>query len=136
MMNTAIVRYLGDLRCAAEHVRSGERFITDAPLDNKGKGEAFSPTDLMSTSLACCMITLMGIAANERGLLLTSLEEKVVKHMAADPRRVARIEVHISLDGSKLSEKERIILERAARTCPVALSLREDLVQEVTFTYA
>ncbi len=134
-MDTAHVIYLGDLRNEAVHLRSGERIITDAPPDNQGKGEAFSPTDLMSTSLACCMMSIMGIAARERGLPLDGLEARVVKHMASDPRRVARIEVHLAMDGSGLDDKARTILERAARTCPVALSLREDLIQDVTFSY-
>lgn len=134
-MDTAKVIYQGGLRTEATHLRSGQAIVTDAPPDNKGRGEAFSPTDLLSTSLACCMMTLMGIAAQERGITLNGLEARVVKHMASSPRRVARIEVHLSLDGSGLGERERAVLEHAARTCPVALSLREDLVQEVQFTY-
>lgn len=134
-MDTALVTYLGGLRNEAVHLRSGQRIITDAPPDNHGKGEAFSPSDLMCTSLACCMMTIMGIAAREHGLPLDGLTARVVKHMASDPRRVARIEVHLTMDGSGLDEKAKTILERAARTCPVALSLREDLVQDVSFLY-
>lgn len=134
-MDTAKVIYLGGLRNEATHLRSGNVIITDAPPDNKGKGEAFSPTDLLSTSLACCMMTLMGIAAQEKDIPLTGLNARVVKHMASGPRRVSKIEVHLELDGGALSEKQRSILEHTARTCPVALSLREDLEQEVTFTY-
>ncbi|MBZ0206864.1 MAG: OsmC family protein [Flavobacteriales bacterium] len=134
-MDTAHVKYLGGLRTEALHVRSGEKIITDAPIDNHGKGAAFSPTDLMSTSLACCMMTLMGIAAEARNIALKGLEARVVKHMASGPRRVERIEVHFTLDGKDLDDKQRGILEHAARTCPVALSLREELVQEVSFTY-
>ena len=134
-MDTAHVTYLGGLRTEALHVRSGEKIITDAPLDNLGKGEAFSPTDLMSTSLACCMMTLMGIAAEARSISLVGLQARVVKHMASGPRRVERIEVHFEMDGSGLDDKHRSILELAARTCPVALSLREELLQEVSFTY-
>lgn len=134
-MDTAHVSYLGGLRTAATHLRSNNSIITDAPLDNHGQGGAFSPTDLMSTSLACCMMTLMGIAAEARGWVLVGLEARVVKHMAASPRRVERIEVHFTLDGAQLDAGQRGTLEHAARTCPVALSLREELVQEVTFTY-
>lgn len=134
-MDTAHVKYLGGLRTQATHLRSGERIITDAPLDNHGKGEAFSPTDLMSTSLACCMMTLMGIAAESKGIPLDGLQAKVVKHMAAAPRRVQRIELAFELDGSRLDQRQRSILEQAARTCPVALSLHPDLEQEVTFRY-
>jgi len=134
-MDTARVIYLGGLRNEATHLRSGEVIVTDAPPDNKGRGEAFSPTDLLSTSLACCMMTLMGIAAQEKDIALTGLSARVVKHMASGPRRVSRIEVHLELDGAALGPRERTILEHAARTCPVALSLREDLEQDVRFTY-
>ena len=134
-MATATVTYLGELRTEAIHERSGERYITDAPPDNKGRGEAFSPTDLLSTSLANCMMTLMGIAAQGRDITLNGLKATVVKHMAADPRRVARIEVDLELDGSGLGERERAVLEHAARTCPVAMSLHPDLLQEVRFHY-
>ncbi len=134
-MDTAHVVYIGDLRNEAVHLRSGQRIITDAPPDNRGKGEAFSPSDLLSTSLAACMMTIMGIAARERQLPLQGLEARVVKHMASDPRRVARIEVHLTMDGFGLDDKARTILERAGRTCPVALSLREDLIQDVSFSY-
>ncbi len=134
-MDTAHVKYLGGLRTEAVHLRSGATINTDAPVDNHGKGEAFSPTDLMSTSLACCMITLMGIAAQGKDIPLEGLEARVVKHMAAAPRRVERIELAFTLDGRRLDDRQRAILEHAARTCPVALSLNTDLVQEVSFTY-
>lgn len=134
-MDTAHVTYLGNLRTSATHVRSGETIITDAPLDNHGKGEAFSPTDLMSTSLACCMMTLMGIAAEAKSIPLNGLKASLVKHMDRDPRRVGRIELHFELDGKVLDDRQRKILEHAARTCPVAMSLRPELVQEVSFSY-
>ena len=135
-MDTSTINYLDGLRTEATHVRSGEVIITDAPLDNQGKGEAFSPTDLLSTSLACCMMTLMGITARAKEMPLNGLHARMVKHMAANPRRVDRIEIHFELEGKDLDGKQRSILEHAARTCPVALSLREDLIQEITFTYA
>ncbi|TXI82318.1 MAG: OsmC family peroxiredoxin [Flavobacteriales bacterium] len=134
-MDTAHVTYLGELRTEATHVRSGQTLTTDAPIDNQGRGEAFSPTDLLSTSLASCMMTLMGIAAREKGIPLNGLSARVVKHMAPPPRRVERIEVHLQLQGEGLGDRERAILENAARTCPVARSLREDLVQDIHFTY-
>ncbi len=134
-MDTAIVRYLGDLRTEARHVRSGNTIITDAPPDNKGRGEAFSPSDLLCSALASCMLTIMGIAARERDIDLVDLSARVVKHMGNGPRKVDRVEVHIELDGSKLDQHQRMVLERAAHTCPVALSLRADLVQDVRFTY-
>ncbi len=117
------------------HVRSGQRFITDAPVDNQGKGEAISPTDLLTAALAACMITTMDLRARERGIDLGEVVARVVKHMASDPRRVARVEVHLELDGSRLGTAERSLMERTAHSCPVALSLSADLVQEISFTY-
>jgi len=134
-MDTSKVIYLGELRTEAIHVRSGVQLITDAPPDNQGRGEAFSPTDLLATSLASCMITIMSIAARDKGIPLIGLSARVVKHMTPAPRRVERIEVHLELDGTGLGDRERSILEHAARTCPVARSLREDLVQDIQFTY-
>lgn len=134
-MDTARLRYLGELRNEAVHTRSGQVIITDAPPDNKGRGEAFSPTDLLCTSLGACMMTLMGIAARERKLDLKGLTARVVKHMQPQPRRVARVEVHLELEGAGLDERDRAVLEHAARTCPVALSLSPEIEQEVHFTY-
>lgn len=133
-MDTAFVTYRGGLRTDAEHLRSGERLITDAPVDNKGRGEAFSPTDLLCVSLATCILTTMGIGAEARGIELTGSTARVVKHMAADPRRVTRIEVHLELPAG-LEAQERVVMERIAHTCPVALSLSPEVRQEVTFTY-
>lgn len=109
--------------------------ITDAPVDNHGQGSAFSPTDLLCVSLATCILTTMGISAQAKGIPLPSAEARVVKHMAADPRRVARIEVHIQLPSEGLGDRERTLLERIAETCPVARSLHPDIIQEVRFTY-
>lgn len=134
-MDTATITYLGELRNSATHLRSGQTIITDAPLDNKGRGEAFSPTDLLSTSLGLCMITVMGIAAREKGIPMANLSARVVKHMHAQPRRVARVEVHLTMDAAGLGERERAILENTARTCPVALSLHPDIEQDISFTY-
>ncbi len=133
-MDTAIVTQLDDLRTECLHVRSGQRFGTDAPVDNKGKGSAFSPTDLLATSLASCMITTMDIVARANGFTLKGCEARVVKHMASDPRRVHRVEVHLQMDAG-LTPDQRGLMERTAHGCPVARSLSADLVQEVTFTY-
>lgn len=135
-MDTATVTYLGELRTLATHVRSGEQVTTDAPPDNQGRGEAFSPSDLLATSLASCMMTIMGIAARDKDIPLVGLKARVVKHMTPAPRRVERIEVHMELDGKDLGARERTILENAARTCPVARSLREDIVQDLHFIYS
>lgn len=134
-MDTSHVIYLGDLRTQATHLRSGQQIITDAPVDNKGRGEAFSPSDLLATSLASCMMTIMGIAARDKGIPLEGLSARVVKHMTGAPRMVERIEVHLEMNGNGLGERERSILENAALTCPVARSLRADLQQDVHFSY-
>ena len=133
-MSTATARYTGQLRTEATHNASGNVLITDAPLDNHGRGEAFSPTDLVSTALGACMMTIMGIVAERHGLDLTSVTYDVTKHMAAEPRRIRQIDVQFRLPAS-LPDKERALLERAARTCPVALSLNPEIVQQVQFSY-
>ena len=134
-METAHTVYTGELRTEAMHLRSGVRIITDAPPDNQGKGESFSPTDLLATSLGSCMLTIMGIAGRTHGINIDGTKIKVAKIMASNPRRVA--EVHIVFDMPHLSytEKEKSILENAARTCPVALSLHPDIKQVLTFNY-
>ncbi|MBO3270253.1 MULTISPECIES: OsmC family protein [Hymenobacter] len=133
-MSTASARYTGQLRTEATHNASGNTIITDAPVDNHGRGEAFSPTDLVAASLGACMMTIMGIVAERHQLDLTSVTYDVTKHMAAEPRRIRQIDVQFHLPAS-LPEKERALLERAAHTCPVALSLNPEIKQEVSFLY-
>lgn len=130
-MDTATVTYMGDLQCDLLHVRSGQHVTTDAPVDNQGRGSAFSPTDMLATSLAACMITTMGIVAREKDIPLDGLRARVVKHMASDPRRVARVEIHLELRGDRLDERQRSIMENTARTCPVARSIAPELVQDL-----
>lgn len=128
--------YLGDLRCEAVHGPSGVRLITDAPVDNHGKGESFSPTDLMATSYGTCMSTIMGIVAKRDGIALGRFTVAIEKHMtAAPPRRIARLELRFALPAS-LGPAERSKLEAAARACPVALSTSPEVQVEVTFSYA
>lgn len=127
--------YLGDLRTEAVHLRSGTRIITDAPTDNQGKGEAFSPTDLCAASLASCMLTIMGISARNHGLNIDGTSASINKIMASDPRRIARVEIRLEVPGSQLDERQRKILETAARTCPVAFSLAEGVEQVVEFEW-
>ncbi len=134
-MSTAEITYLGELRTRATHIRSGQEIITDAPPDNHGKGEAFSPTDLVSTAFVSCMITVMGIAANTHNIDLSGLRATVQKHMASDPRRISGLEVKLYF-ARTYTDHDRVILERTARTCPVALSLHPDLVQDFSFHYA
>lgn len=134
-MATAIVIYEGDLRTTATHIASDNTIITDAPVDNHGKGEAFSPTDLVSSALASCMLTIMGIAARTHQLDIVGTKAEVTKVMQAQPRRIAAIQVDITFPHHKYTEKERLLLERAARTCPVALSLHPDIDQQLAFIY-
>ena len=135
MEETVKTTYLGDLRTRATHVRSGMEIITDAPLDNKGKGEAFSPTDLLAASLGSCMVTIMGIAAREHGFNIDGTELQIWKIMASDPRRVGEIKIEITFPKNNFSEKQRKIIERSAYTCPVYLSLHPELTKTISFIY-
>jgi putative redox protein len=127
------VTYNGELRTSGEHVKSGQSIITDAPTDNNGKGEAFSPTDLLSTSLASCMLTIMGIRASSMNIAIDGAAAEVEKFMASNPRRVAKIVIRIQMPSSDYSDSDKKVLEHAARTCPVALSLSSEIEQEVSF---
>jgi putative redox protein len=134
-MATIETKYLGELRCESTHVKTGSSLLTDAPVDNCGRGSTFSPTDLLTTALLNCMITIMGIHANDNSLVLNNLKATAVKKMGVNPRRVVEAEIEITLDGSNLNEHERAALESAALSCPVAKSLSADLLQTVTFNY-
>jgi putative redox protein len=127
--------YLGDLRTEATHLKSGNKIITDAPPDNNGKGEAFSPTDLTCASLNCCMMTLMGILAQREGINLQGLRSDIVKIMAANPRKIAEIQITFTHDNLHADDVQKEKLKRAALTCPVALSLGESLKQTVVFNF-
>jgi uncharacterized OsmC-like protein len=118
--------YKGNLRCEAEHLQSKSTIETDAPTDNRGKGERFSPSDLLCVSLATCMLTTMGIKASDLKVNMDNAKAEVTKHMAGDPRRVAKIEVSVSLP-ENIGEKERLILERSGNNCPVAKSVHPDI---------
>jgi putative redox protein len=135
-MLTSKIKYLGNLRTEAVHVRSGNKFITDAPVDNNGKGEFFSPSDTVATALGSCMLTIMGIAANTHGIHIDGTEVDIVKHMSPPPRKIAAIDAEIRFPaGNGYTEKEKQILEKAALTCPVALSLHPDIQQNVRFLF-
>jgi len=129
---TSKVIYTGNLRTKSEHLRSGNSFITDAPIDNNGLGKAFSPTDTVATGLASCMITMMGIKAQSMEVDLISSTAEVTKHMEANPRRISKIEVRLSLP-SNVSEKNRKILEHTANTCPVLYSLHPDIEKVISY---
>lgn len=123
---TSKVSYLGELRTQCGHLRSGNEFITDAPVDNNGKGEAFSPTDTVATALASCMLTVMGIKARSIGLELKGSNAEVTKHMASNPRRISGIEVTLYMP-AHVEEGDRAILERVGNTCPVFQSIHPDI---------
>jgi uncharacterized OsmC-like protein len=136
-METSRVIYTGDLRTHATHLKSGETILTDAPTDNQGKGEKFSPTDLVATALASCMMTVLGIAARTFEFNIDGTEAVVTKVMSAEPpRRIARVVVELNFPAIEYSEKEKLIIERVARNCPVALSLHPELIQEIRFNYS
>lgn len=130
---TSSVVYTGDLRTTCTHLRSQSSFETDAPIDNNGKGERFSPTDLMATSLATCMITVMGIKARSMGFDLNDVKIDVLKIMKADPRRVGGIELTFHIpDGLKgIDEKTKAILRNTGETCPVMKSIHPDIEVKV-----
>jgi uncharacterized OsmC-like protein len=129
------VRYNGDLRCTATHLKSGNEVITDAPTDNNGKGEAFSPTDLLCTSLTTCMITLMGITANAKEIKLGEIEADIEKIMGSDPRRVSGINIHYRIQNLNYTSREIEILKNAAMTCPVAKSIHPDIELGIDFQF-
>lgn len=132
---TIRIRYEGGLRTAAAHLRSGTTLITDAPVDNQGKGESFSPTDLVATGLGSCMLTIMGIVAERHGWQLAGASCEVKKVMAADPvRRIARLEVTLRIPG-EFEEKARRALERAAMGCPVHATLGDRVEMPVSFVW-
>ena len=131
---TSKVTYLGNLRTESTHIKSGNKFITDAPTDNNGKGEAFSPTDTVATGLASCMMTVMGIKARDMGIDLKGTTASVNKIMASDPRRIYKIEVTLDIP-VEVDKKSRIILERTANTCPVHYSLHPDIEKDITFNW-
>jgi uncharacterized OsmC-like protein len=133
-MPTSKVTYIGDLRTSSIHLQSGSEIITDAPTDNNGKGEAFSPTDSIANGLASCMFTVMGIKAHEMGVDFSDSTAEVTKIMAAEPRRIS--EIHVSFDMNLAAdEKTKTILERTAMTCPVFYSLHPDIIKVIVFNW-
>ncbi len=131
---TSKVTYLGNLRTSSVHLQSGTEILSDAPLDNNGKGEAFSPTDTVANALATCMLTIMGIKARDMQLNIENSTAAVTKIMNAEPRRIGAIEIAFDMSGV-LEKKDKIILERAAMTCPVFLSLNADIEKRITFDW-
>lgn len=134
-MITSTVEYKGNLRTEAIHLESGTKIITDAPKDNHGNGESFSPTDLMATSLSSCMLSIMGILAKRDNIDIVGIKTEVTKIMYSEPRRVGEIHVKLMMPKNNYSEKQRKLLEHAAHTCPVAKSLHPDIIQKIEFIY-
>lgn len=134
-MTTLTSVYKGSLRTENTHTRSGERVTTDAPVDNKGKGEAFSPTDTVCLALSSCMLTTMAILADREGIDMTGMQTEVTKIMTANPRRIGEIQIKLSHPGLKATPEQLDKLKQAAHTCPVALSLHDSVKQTVSFNF-
>ena len=134
-MHTSEVIYKGELRTNCTHMKSGQQIITDAPIDNNGKGEAFSPTDLLATSLGTCMLTVMGIVAKRNNINMDGTKVEILKVMAESPRRVSEIYIDMFFPSNKYTQKEKDLLEHSAITCPVAKSLHPDIKQKTRFHF-
>ena len=128
-------RYLGGLRTHSTHLKSTDTIITDAPVDNNGKGNAFSPTDLVASALCSCMTTVMGICAEKNNFELPESTAYVTKIMESHPRRISKIIIEINFDNNNLSDQQTEKLVAVAKGCPVAQSLSSDLIQEVKFNF-
>ena len=133
-MSTSTILYKNNLRTEAKHTASGQVIFTDAPIDNNGKGEAFSPTDLVATALASCMITIIAIAAEKNNIDVSKTSANVKKIMGVNPRTISDIVIEVKMS-KDLAQKDRIRLEKAALACPVHKSLHPDMKKEITFTY-
>lgn len=131
---TSKVNYLGDLRTSAIHIASAKNIITDAPIDNQGKGEAFSPTDTVATALASCLLTIMGIKARDLNIDIKNTTAEVAKIMASKPRRISEIQITVNFTKS-YDQRIKKILEKAALACPVSNSLHPDLKQNILFNW-
>jgi putative redox protein len=134
-METVRTTYVSNLRTEATHVQSGNSIITDAPVDNQGKGEYFSPTDMVAAALASCAMTIMGIAARDNGFSIDGAKASTTKIMASDPRRISEIQIEYNFEGIDLNQDQRKIIEDVSLTCPVCLSLNSNLKRTITFCY-
>lgn len=135
-MNTATVEYLGSFHTKCTHDRSGSSFTTDAPVDNRGKGEGFSPTDLFATSLASCILTIMGMRAADGGFSIDGARVEVKKTMASDPRRIAKVEMIFHMPTDQVYTKaQKKVLEAVAHHCPVSLSLHAETEEVAIFMW-
>jgi uncharacterized OsmC-like protein len=134
-METVRTKYKGDLRTEAVHLRSGSVIVTDAPVDNKGKGENFSPTDMVAAALGSCIFTIMGIAAREHGFSIDGSSCRITKIMTENPRKIGEIKIDFDMTAIDYTEKQKKILENCVKTCPVARSLHESVFQNVTLIF-
>ncbi|MCI4667012.1 MAG: OsmC family protein [Bacteroidia bacterium] len=135
-MNTTKVVYKGNLRTEATHIKSGDTLLTDAPIDNNGKGEAFSPTDLVATAALTCMITIMGISAEKNDFSMGEVSGEVKKVMTSGPRRIAELHIELDFQNHNLNETEKGLLEAAALSCPVTRSIHPEIMVNVKFNYS
>ncbi len=135
-MATVKSNYQTGLRTSAEHLKSGNKILTDAPVDNNGKGETFSPTDLVASALGSCMMTVMGIAGEKKGIDMSGMHLETTKIMTASaPRKIARIEIEFYWENCPLELSDKDWIKNIGLNCPVALSLHPDLVQQVNFHF-
>ena len=134
-METTATKYTGDLRTEMTHLRSGSVITTDAPVDNKGKGEYFSPTDLVASALGSCIFTIMGIAAREHGFSIDGSSCRITKIMTEKPRKIGEIKIDFDFTGNEYTDKQKKILEYCVKSCPVALSLDESVYQNVNLIF-
>jgi len=134
-MKTSEVIYIDELRTECTHLQSGEKIVTDAPIDNQGRGEYFSPTDLLATSLASCMMTIIGIFAQRGGFSINGTKASVTKVMGNDPRRVSEIHINLDFPKNNYSAKEKKIIQVCVETCPVAKSLHPEIKQIVNCNF-
>ena len=132
---TASIEYEGELRCNATHLQSGTVIETDAPTDNHGKGEKFSPTDTLCVALGTCIITTMALKARVMGIELKGAKINVTKHMLSDPRRIGQIDIIANFPALDISDKDKLILERTGDNCPVAKSLHPDLKTNIQYNW-
>ena len=134
-MTTMSLKYCGDLRVECTHDESGATFMTDAPKDNNGKGEAFSPTDLCANAVAACAMTIIGIYGKKHDVDVSGMTASVTKEMSANPRRIGKIQVIFDMPDREYTDKQKASLERCAHTCPVHLSLHPETEQEFVFNW-
>ena len=135
-MNHSIINnYVGELRTSSKHIKSGQKIITDAPTDNNGKGQAFAPTDLVSSALCSCMTTVMGICAEKGGFKMPNSTAKITKIMSVEPRKIKEIRIELNFEENNLSEAQKNKLKNVGENCPVAKSLHPDINQIINFNF-